>query len=352
MILHKLTRRLQKIPQTLWDRIAQIDEIKGGWGTGVKLTPQILERLEYSVLITSTGASTRIEGAHLSDQDVEKLVKGFKIKTWAERDQQEVQGYYETLKNVFDAWEVIPFGESSIKHLHQEMLKYAEKDQRHRGDYKKTENQVIARDSAGKMIGIVFDPVSACLTPKAMQELTEWTVVALKNRNHHPLLVIGNFIVEFLNIHPFQDGNGRISRILTNLLLLKAGYGYAPYVSHEKLIEEKKSDYYLTLRKSQSTFKKGLGNIEPWLTFFLEVLFRQAKMALDLLQQENIEMILSEKQLKVWQYLGTALEATPLAISKNTHVGLPTVRQALQKLMKFKKVERLGIGRGIRYRRN
>ncbi|MFH0820265.1 MAG: Fic family protein [Candidatus Peregrinibacteria bacterium] len=351
MIRNKFNQRLLKLHTNLWEIIAQLDEIKGNWVAEIQLAPQILERLKRSILITSTGASTRIEGARMTDQEVDKLIKGLRIKTWTERDQQEVQGYYEVLKNVFDAWEVIPFSENSIKHLHQEMLKYAEKDARHRGNYKKMENQVIARDATGKTIGIVFDPVSAYLTPKAMQELTEWTADALKNRSHHPLLIIGNFIVEFLNIHPFQDGNGRLSRILTNLLLLKAGYRYMPYVSHEKLIEERKSDYYMALRNSQSTFKKGSGNVQLWSTFFLEVLFHQAQMALKLLQQENIEMILSEKQLKVWQYLGTVEEATPLMISKKTHVGLPTVRQALQKLMKLKKVERMGAGRGIRYRR-
>jgi len=344
-------KRLQATPFLIWETVAKIDGIKGNWVAGVHLAPVILDRLQKSALITSTGASTRIEGAHLSDQEVEKLTRGLKIKTWAERDQQEVKGYHELLSNVFNAWESIPFSESSIKHLHQEMLKYVEKDARHRGDYKHAENKVVAKDSKGNIIGVVFDPTPPYLTPKQMHELVEWTSGALANGTPHPLLVIGNFIVEFLKIHPFQDGNGRLSRILTNLLLLKTGYGYVPYVSHEKLIEERKADYYLTLRQSQKTFKRGSGNITPWMEFFLSVLLEQAQSGLAILRQENLEQLLSTNQLKVWQYLGSVAEAAPGAIAQKTGVALPTVRQALKKFLNLKKIQRLGMGPGVRYRK-
>ena len=202
------------------------------------MSSQVLGRLKRSVLVTSTGASTRIEGARLSDEDIEKLMRGISIQKFADRDKQEVKGYYELLQNVFDAWKHIRFSENTIKHFHKELLKYVQKDRLHRGEYKKTENKVHMIDAEGKSVGILFDTTPAYLTPKEMQELVEAAQNAFKENKYPPLLIIGNFLVEFLKIHPFQDGNGRISRILTNLLLLHSGYQYMPYVSHEKLVED------------------------------------------------------------------------------------------------------------------
>jgi len=158
-------------------------------------------------------------------------------------------------------------------------------------------------DQNGKSVGIVFEPTKAYLTPKEMQELMDWAMQALEEKKYHPLLIIGNFLVEFLKIHPFQDGNGRVSRILTNLLLLKEGYVFMPYVSHEKLVEDNKSDYYLALVKSQKTFGKQTENIFPWLNFFLNILLAQSEMAIRLLESEDVEKLLSPKQLEVWNYL-------------------------------------------------
>lgn len=345
----KFERRLNLVPADILNKIAQIDELKGQWTAGANLNPQLLGRLKRSVLITSTGASTRIEGAKLSDKEIEKLISGIAIQKFTDRDKQEVKGYYELLENIFNAWEDIQFSENTIKHLHQELLKYTEKDKLHKGQYKLGENRVEMVDQAGRRIGILFDTTPPYLTPKQTQELIEWTKFALEQKKYHPLLVIGNFLVEFLNIHPFTDGNGRLSRILTNLLLLKAGYLHMPYVSHEKLIEDQKPNYYIALRKSQKTFKKGSGNIIPWLEFFLGLILAQSKEAIGLILQENIENILSDKQLLVWRYLNRIDEASPLQISEATGVLYATVRQTLSKLLKLKKIERLGLGRSTRY---
>jgi len=351
MPYNRFNNRLENIPPDILNKIAQIDELKGRWIAGARLSPQILGRLKMSVLITSTGASTRIEGAHLSDADVEKLMSGISLQKFTNRDKQEVKGYFELLRNVFNAWEHLHLSESAIKHFHKELLKFAEKDDAHRGKYKKKENKVMMIDASGKPIGILFDTTPAYLTPKEMQELVEWSQNALKERIYHPLLIIANFIVEFLNIHPFEDGNGRLSRILTNLLLLKEGYLYMPYVSHEKLVEDNKPEYYLALRKSQKTLKARIENVIPWLDFFLSIFLRQSKMAVDLLSAENIEKLLSPKQLAVWQYMLSVDEATPMEIARKAKVARPTVNQALTRLLSFKKVERIGLGRSTRYRR-
>jgi len=346
---HEFNKRLKNLPQSIWELLNKIDEIKGRWIGGATLNPQALGRLKKSTLITSTGASTRIEGAKLSDEDVEKLMRGLTMQKFADRDKQEVKGYYELLNNVFETWKNIPFSESTIKHFHNKLLKHVEKDKLHKGEYKRVENKVHMIDEAGNSIGILFDTTPAYLTPKEMLELTEWTGQALAEKEIHPLLVIGNFLVEFLNIHPFQDGNGRLSRTLTNLLMLKNGYPYMPYISHEKLIEDNKADYYVTLRRSQKTIKTKGENVVPWLEFFLHILLEQAKQAIDLLSKENIDPLLSPKQLSVWKYLESVSEASPGEISKATGVSRPTVSQALNVLMRLKKIKRIGQGRTTRY---
>lgn len=349
--MSNFTQRLQNIPLEIWSKIARIDELKGQWIAGAKLSPQVLGRLKRSVLVTSTGASTRIEGARMSDEDVEKLMRGISIQKFRDRDKQEVRGYYELLQNVFDSWKTIKLSENTIKHFHKELLKYVKKDKLHRGDYKKRENKVMMIDEAGKSVGILFDTTPAYLTPKQMQELVEAIQRAFEEAKYHPLLIIGNFFVEFLNIHPFQDGNGRLSRILANMFLLKAGYLYMPYVSHEKLIEDNKPDYYMTLRKSQKTLKTKKPNIVPWLDFYLSVILKQSEMAVELLSKENIERLLSIKQLAVWNYLQSVKEASPGEVAKKTKVARPTVNQALDRLLRLKRIERFGLGRSTRYRK-
>jgi len=348
---NRFDKRLTRLPSEVLSKIARIDEIKGRWIGGLQINPQTLGRLKRSVLVTSTGSSTRIEGVKLTDSEIEKLMQGVTTKKFTDRDSQEVQGYYELLHNVFESWKSIKFSENTVKHFHNQLLKYVGKDQRHRGDYKKTENTVEMFDQNGKSIGIVFEPTKAFLAPKEMQELMDWAGQALEERKHHPLLIIGNFLVEFLKIHPFQDGNGRVSRILTNLLLLKEGYAFVPYVSHEKLVEDNKNTYYLALVKSQKTFGKKTENIFPWLNFFLDILLEQSEMAIKLLESEDVEKLFSPKQKEVWTYLQKVPEVSPLEICRDTNIARPTVLQALKRLATLKKIERIGMGRATRYRK-
>jgi Fic family protein len=347
----RFDKRLNQIPNEIWAKIAQVEELKGRWIQGTNLSPQFLNRLKRSVLVTSTGASTRIEGANLSDEAVDDLMRGIAIEKFTDREKEEVRGYFELLQNVFNSWEDLGFNEGSIKHLHKELLKYVEKDVLHRGNYKSVDNKVQMVDAKGRAIGVIFDTTPAYLTPYEMNELVDWTRKALSNKKYHPLFIIGNFIVEFLNIHPFKDGNGRLSRILTNLLLLKEGYLYMPYISHEKLIEDNKPDYYMALRTSQKTFKSKNEDITAWLNFFLSILLTQSQMAINLITEENIEILLSPKQLAVWQYLQEVDEASPNDIAKNAHIARITVNQVLNKLLNMKKVERIGEGSSIRYRK-
>ncbi len=278
-------------------------------------------------------------------------MRGLSSQKLADRDAQEVRGYHETLQLVFESWADMPLSENTIKYLHGSLLRYASKDDRHRGVYKTMDNRVQMTGPAGKVVEVLFDTAPPFLTAKQMNELAAVTDQELLAGAHHPLLIIGNFVVEFLKIHPFLDGNGRLSRILTNLLMLRAGYRYMPFVSHEHLVEASRADYYVALRRSQTTFGGEHETIAPWLAYFLSVSLTQAHQAAALLSQEAIERLLSPSQLLVWRYLDTVSEAAPGMIASATGVPRPTVTQVLDKLLRLGAVERLGLGRSTRYRK-
>ncbi|MBI5400916.1 MAG: Fic family protein [Candidatus Yonathbacteria bacterium] len=328
--------------------LAAIDETRGVFRVGVRMTPQAISTLRKSVLVTSAGASTRIEGSKLSDEEVKKIMQGLSISKFADRDSQEVQGYLETLQNVFDNFQTLPLRESTIQALHKELLKYSTKDDLHCGEYKKKENLVGVLGDDGKVTRIVFETTLAWQTPAEMTELVEWTHETLEKKRFHPLLIIGNFLVEFLKIHPFEDGNGRLSRVLTNMLLLRSGYTFVQYVSHEQLVEKRKDEYYLALRESQKTFKTESDSIVPWLNFFLSIVKEQATKALALVEQEHEEG-LSPKQSEVLQFFTSVSEASPAEIASATGMVTVTVRKSLKRLVELGKVKRIGRGRGTRY---
>ncbi len=329
--------------------LAEIDGIRGEFKSGLRMSPQAITNLKKSTLITSAGASNRIEGGKLNDEEVEKVMQGLAVSKFADRDSQEVQGYLETLQNVFDSFQTLPLREGVITSLHNQLLKYSTKDDTHRGGYKKKENTVGVLGPDGKVAKIMFETTPAFLTAKEMQELVEWTDDAMEKNRFHQLLIIANFIVEFLKIHPFEDGNGRLSRVLTNLLLLRSGYQFIQYVSHEQIIERRKDEYYIALRKSQETFKTDHDTIAPWLNFFLLVVREQATKALAYLEEEKVEDTLSPKQYEVWKYLIGVEEASRGDIAKSTGIVDVTVRQALDRLIELGKVKRIGRGRGSRY---
>ncbi|MFA6343370.1 MAG: Fic family protein [Candidatus Gracilibacteria bacterium] len=348
-ITQKFDHRIAHLEPHIVTLLAEIDGIRGEFKSGLRMTPQAITNLRKSTLITSAGASTRIEGGKLNDEEVEKVMQGLAISKFADRDSQEVQGYLEVLQNVFDSYQTLPLQESVITSLHNQLLKYSYKDDTHRGGYKKKENTVGILGPDGKVARIMFETTPAYLTAKEMQELVDWTVDAFEKKRFHPLLIIANFIVEFLKIHPFEDGNGRLSRVLTNLLLLRSSYQFIQYVSHEQIVERRKDEYYIALRKSQETFKTDHDTISPWLNFFLSVVKEQAAKALSYLEEEKVEDTLSPKQFEVWKYLSSVGEAAPGDIARATGIVPVTVSQALDRLIEIGKVKRIGRGRGTRY---
>ncbi len=348
-IAQKFDNRIKTLEPHIVALVGDIDVIRGEFKSGLRMTPQAITNLKKSTLITSAGASTRIEGARLTDVEVEKIMRGLAVSRFADRDSQEVQGYLETLQNVFDGFASLQLRESVITSLHKQLLRYSMKDDTHRGIYKKKENAVGVLGADGKVAKVLFKTTPAYLVAKEMQELVEWTKNALEKSRFHQLLIIANFIVEFLKIHPFEDGNGRLSRVLTNLLLLRSGYTFVQYVSHEQIVERRKDEYYIALRKSQETFGTDGDTIAPWLNFFLSALNEQALKARSYLEEEKVEDILSPKQYEVWKYFSRVGEASRGDIAKATGIVAVTVGQALNRLISLGKIKRIGQGRSTRY---
>ncbi len=334
--------------QTL-NLIAELDEFKGRWEMLGRLAPDKLTSLKRVATIESVGSSTRIEGARLSDLQVETLLANLDIRSFRSRDEEEVAGYAEAMNTIHDAWEHIPFTENHIKQLHGITLKYSTKDVAHRGEYKNLANNVEAFDADGRSIGVIFETATPFDTPRLMAELVSGTAVALRERELHPLLVIGAFVVHFLAIHPFQDGNGRLSRIITTLLLLQSGYRYMPYSSLERVVEENKDGYYRALRVSQKQIRSSEENLDPWLDFFLTSLKRQKDTLFGKIEREQLlERLhpLAEQMLVIARERGriTIAEAvTLLAANRNT------VKLHLRQLVQQGYLKQHGTGKGTWY---
>lgn len=277
-----------KLGSDLVKLIAEIDEFKGKWEALKTLSPDRLNALRKVATIESVGSSTRIEGAKLTDIEVETLLSNIQMQSFATRDEQEVAGYAEAMDLVFQAYDDLRLTENHIGQLHQTVLRHSVKDERHRGSYKTLRNDVVAFDADGTQIGVVFETASPFDTPGEMQTLVAWTRKAIDEESLHPLLIIAIFIVRFLAIHPYQDGNGRLSRVLTTLLLMRAGYAYVPYASLERVIEENKDLYYKALRRTQTTLKADAPDWEPWIGFFLRCLKKQKDTLAARLDRERV----------------------------------------------------------------
>ncbi len=337
--------------ETVYATLSEIDSIKNTWKITGKLLPQTFERLTRSVLITSTGSSNRIEGNRLTDVDVENLYKNLRIKKFKTRDEQEIAGYLQCLELIFNSYQDISISESSILTLHRDLLVYSEKDKRHKGNYKFGSNRVEAKNHQGKLIGIIFDPTPPYLVKKEMQELIDWYQWACREKVKHPLILMANFIFEYLAIHPFQDGNGRTSRLLTNLMLLQHGYLFTQVVSHERIVESNKLDYYHALNKTQTTWKTRTEDITPWLLFFLRMIQQQSLQALKIIEGDNIEYLLSQKQLQLWQWITSQCPEFSRKDAVGA-LGFPerTIESIIKKLVQLKQLERLGQGKATRYK--
>lgn len=340
---------LQITPEIL-SLIARVDEFKGAWRALGTLAPDRLAALRRVATIESVGSSTRIEGSKLSNREVERLLSNLEINAFGTRDEQEVAGYAEVMDQVFASWQDISFSENHIKQLHQMLLRYSEKDTRHRGNYKTHSNSVAAFDENGAQIGIVFQTATPFDTPRLMSELVDWVNQEREAGQLHPLLIIAICIVVFLEIHPFQDGNGRLSRVLTTLLLLQAGYAYVPYSSLESVIEQSKEAYYLALRQTQGTIRTEAPDWQPWLVFFLRSLTEQVALLEKKVEREKIVMAtLPELSLQIVEFTREHGRVTMSEVIQLTGASRNTLKQHFRALVERGTLNQHGSGRGVWY---
>jgi Fic family protein len=338
--------------QVVLRKIAAIDAFQGSWKIEQLDEQFFLKEVQRQTIVESTGSSTRIEGSTLTNFEVESLLKKMKITKLKTRDEQEVAGYYEVLTLVLDSFKDIPLSENYIGQLHGLLLRHSDKDQRHRGTYKSLSNQVVAASPGGTQ-RVVFNTTLPHLTPSAMQDLLTWTNNAFDADSLHPLLIVAVFVYEFLSIHPYQDGNGRLSRLLTTLLLLQKGYDFILFSSFENLIEERKKEYYRALMHAQQKREKPdeVETIEQWLIFFLDSLLTLTQRLTEKRRAYiSLKDYLNERQKEI---LDTIKQKNPVQIS-DIHQILPHIQRATLKrdlsiLVERQLLTQVGKGRGVRY---
>lgn len=336
--------------QKVIQQISRIDQFKGVWGNLGHEENRYLRELRKIATIQSIGSSTRIEGSTLTDAEISSLIKNLKVSKLQSRDEQEVVGYYDTLETILSNHADINLTLSNIHGLHNLLLKHSSKDDRHKGKYKEMTNQVVATypDGTTRMIFRTTEPY---LVQKEMEDLVDWTNHSIAKQEIHPLIVIAAFVYEFLSIHPYQDGNGRLSRLLTNLLLIKHGYNFIQYVSLEHIIEGDKKAYYQALMEGQKDRYNDQERIDRWVLFFLNSLSDLiVKLEAKVKEFRALGGYLNERQKAVLEYIR---QNQPVkigdVITSLKEYKSPSIKKDLQYLVKEMEIEKLGKNKGTVY---
>lgn len=337
------------ISQEFLKLIAEVEEFKGRWQALGSLAPDRLSTLRRIATIESVGSSTRIEGSRLSDDEIDRLLSGLEVRSFRSRDEQEVTGYAAVMELVFESWRDMALTENHIKQLHGTLLKFSSKDERHRGHYKTLPNHVEAFDENGASLGTIFQTATPFDTPRLMHDLVRFTNRALDAGDYHPLLVIATFVVRFLAVHPFQDGNGRLARVITTLLLLRAGYSYVLYSSLERIIEENKDEYYRALRRAQVTLDKGESQLGDWIGFFLRCLVAQKNVLARKIERERFMASLSFLDEQLIQLAREHGRLTLANAESLTKANRNTLKLHLRQLVQLGRLRLLGKGRASWY---
>jgi len=336
--------------QKVLNLISKIDLYKGKWNIIERQENIYLKELRKIATIESIGSSTRIEGGTMTDKEIEELLNDVKITKLKTRDEQEVIGYYDTLEIIYENYDNIRLTENYIKQLHQNLLRHSDKDTRHRGQYKSLSNKVVANYPGG-IQKVIFNTTDVHLVENEMRDLINWTNEQFDKKEIHPLIIISNFVYEFLSIHPFQDGNGRLSRLITTLILLQQDYIFIQYVSFENFIEQTKKEYYQALMEGQKNRNKENENISKWVLYFLDklnILTQMLDAKYDVFKSKG--GYLNERQKKISEYLK---ENQPLKISdlakRFENININTIKKDLQYMKKEQIIKGVGKGKGTVY---
>jgi len=333
-----------KLNWKLLSLISNIDRFDATWSTIEKKEGQTLKQLKSIATVKSVGASTRIEGSKMSNQEVEVLLDNIDITKIEDRDSQEVVGYFNTLDLITESYHDIKINESSLKNLHNILMKHSEKDKWHKGKYKQHSNAVEATHPDGTK-QIIFQTTHAGFqTDDAMNHLIQWYE---NDTETHPLVKCALFAYDFVSIHPFQDGNGRLSRLIASLLLLKNGYKWIQYVSFEHEIESRKTEYYRVLQNCQAN--RPNENVDEWILFFFDALKNIQTKLSKKLESKGVHTKLTPKEKSVVSFIENYPGCKSGDIAKKLGIPSPTVKRILPKLIEFKLIEKHGVGPGTNY---
>lgn len=324
--------------------ISKIDRFDAEWTSIEKKEGQSLKQLKAIATVRSVGASTRIEGSKMSNEEVDVLLSDLTIDKLEDRDSQEVAGYFEVLDLISESYDGIDITENSLKNLHNRLLKYSAKDDWHKGNYKQFSNSVEATFPDGST-QIIFETATPGIqTEDAMRALIEWYV---NDKETHTLVKTAIFCYEFVSIHPFQDGNGRLSRLLSSLLLIKYGYKWIQYVSFEHEIENRKVEYYQELRKCQA--QRPGEEITTWIYFFFDALINIQNQLIAKLNTQGVESSLSPKEKSILVFIADHPGTKSGVIATKLKIPNPTVKKILSVLVNKNLIEKYGSGPGTNY---
>ena len=249
--------------------LQKLGEHKGKQDLFTEQTPEVLESMRQVALIESSESSNRLEGITAPHARIKDMV----LRDAAPRDrsEQEIAGYRDALAHIHESAEYMDFSTNIILQLHSFLYRYHPGEG---GKWKAANNEIVERNSDGSIKRVRFAPVSAVETPESMECLTQGYKQAIEQHQHEPLIIVPLTILDFLCIHPFRDGNGRVARLLTLMLLYHFGYQVGRYISLERIFEESKESYYETLEASSQGWHEGKHDVMPWLNYSWGVLLR------------------------------------------------------------------------------
>lgn len=339
-----------KTNQRIFSKISEVEKFQGKWEHLEKSGKSLLKELRHIATIQSIGSSTRIEGSKLSDKDIKSLLEHLEINNLETRDEQEVVGYWEVLELTIENSSSITLTENHLMQLHSILLKYSEKDIRQRGKFKNLTNKVVATYPDGSQKDI-FTTTEPHLVSKEMTDLLEWTNRELEKKEINVILIIATFVYEFLSIHPFHDGNGRLSRILTTLLLVKESYFFVQFVSFEHIIEERKKEYYKILMACQKNRYSENEKIDLWIEFFLDCLISLSKKLEAKLQRFSLDGdYINPRQKKIISLIQTQGSIKLAELDSHfSEVSIHTLKKDLKLLVEKELINKSGDKKGAFY---
>ena len=324
--------------------LSQIHEYRGKQTLFIEGKPDALSQLLETAKIQSTEASNRIEGIVTTDARLKQIVRD---KTMPKtRSEKEIAGYRDVLSTIHESYDYIPPRPSMILQLHRDLYKFSGKAIG--GSYKNSDNIIAEEHDDGTRI-VRFQPVSAWETPEAMQQLCDALDTAINDSDLDPLVIIPMFILDFLCIHPFNDGNGRMSRLLTLLLLYRSGYIVGKYISIEKLIADSKETYYEVLQESSFEWHECRNDYAPFVRYMLGVIVAAYR---DF--SNRVELLTSAKLTKA-DRIREIIKGHTGPITKSEIIELcpdisdVTVERALADLKKSGDIIKIGGGRYTKY---